>query len=252
MLPVNRNAKEEFYRDVPERMKILALDTSTRAGSVAITDDDAVLAESVLNIDVTHSETLLSSLKNMLDETKLGMNDIDLLALTLGPGSFTGIRIGVSTVKGFALALGKPIAGVSTLETLASNFPYASCRITPILDARKGEVYSAHFRWEGNALARLTGDRALPPEALLEEINETTLFVGDGLGRYGEMIRERLGELAVTAPSTHGFIRSSVVAALAHRQFEKGETLDPASLAPIYLRKSEAEINREKQLSKNR
>jgi len=232
-------------------VKILAIDTSTKSGSVAITEDDCILAETLLNIDATHSETLLPSLKDILVETGIGMEEIDLFALTLGPGSFTGVRIGVSTVKGFAFALGRPVVGVSTLEALALNFPHSACTITPILDARRGEVYTARFRRDGGLLERLSEDSAMAPEKLLEEVGERTLFVGDGLQRYGGMIKERLGGLAEFAAPSENFIRASNVAMLCRKRFEEGDTLDPAVFTPRYLRKSEAEINRKKGLLKN-
>ena len=232
-------------------MKILALDTATKVGSVAIMEDDNVLAESTLNADITHSETLLPSINDMLKETALSMTDMDLFALTLGPGSFTGIRIGVSTIKGFAFALNRPVVGVSTLEALAYNFSSSPLKITPILDARRGEVYTATFRWEGDRMLRLSEDRAVPPEKMLEEIDEETLFAGDGLEKYGDMIKSRLGTLANEATKPQGLIRASSIATLGLERYEKGETLDIATLTPLYLRKSEAEIKREKGLLKN-
>lgn len=232
-------------------MKILAIDTSTKSGSVALTDDDNIIAERMLNREVTHSETLLPAINNIFEESGLASCDIDLFALTLGPGSFTGIRIGVSTIKGFAFALDKPVVGVSTLEALARNFPLVEEEITPLLDARRGEFYSADFKWENGELERLSEDSALSPEAILEKERGKTLFVGDGLIKMAESLEASLGEKAVFAQDNDSYIKGSVVASMALSKFHKGEILDAASFTPLYLRRSEAEINREKVLLKN-
>ncbi len=229
-------------------MKILALDTATKSGSVAITEDETVLAESFLNLDVTHSETLLPALRDLLDKTGLAMRSINLFAVTLGPGSFTGVRIGVSTVKGFAFAMEKPVVGVSTLEAVAMNFSHTPHVINPILDARRGEVYTAAFQWEGDRLKRCSEDRAISPEELIEKIGSKTLFAGDGLIKYGDLIKEWLGNLAEFAAPEEGLIRASVIAKLGLKAFERGETLPLESFTPEYLRKSEAEVQREKRL----
>ena len=232
-------------------LKILAIDTSTKTGSVALTDDDRIIAETLLNIEVTHSETLLPAIENLFRKSGTSLGEIELLALTLGPGSFTGIRIGVSTMKGFAFALGKPVAGVSTLEAMAYNFPLARPEITPLLDARRGEIYSADFKWHKGGLERLSEDRALSPETILTRKRGKTIFVGDGLVRIGDRLKSSLGEKALFAPPSKSCIRGSIIADLALKKYDKGEILDPAAFTPAYLRRSEAEINREKRLLKS-
>jgi len=230
------------------RLKILAIDTSTDTGSIAITDDEDILAESIFNVGRTHSETLIPSFQEMLEKTQLDIKDLDLLALTLGPGSFTGVRIGVSTIKGFALALEKPVAGVSTLEALASNFPFSSLPIVPLFDARRGEIYSAMFKWEGGLLKRLSEDGAVSPEDAIKEIKTKTIFVGEGLVKYGQMIKDTLGDNAVFAPRATWYVRASNVAALGLKSYKAGGGLDLATFTPSYRRKSEAEIQMEKGL----
>ena len=232
-------------------MKILAIDTSTKAGSVAITDDEEIIAERCLNADITHSETLLPAIKNIFDESGVSSSNIDLLALTLGPGSFTGIRIGVSTIKGFAFALDKPVVGVSTLEAMARNFPQVEEEITPLVDARRGEFYTADFKWSCGELKRLSEDSALPPEAILNKERGKTFFVGDGLIKMAESLKSSLGEKAIFSPDNDSYIKGSIVAKMALKKFHEGEILDAASFTPLYLRRSEAEINREKGLLKN-
>lgn len=231
-------------------MKILAIDTSTKSGSIALSEDDKILGETYLNINITHSETLLFSLQHLLGQCGISMDDIDLFALTIGPGSFTGVRIGVSTVKGFALASGKPVVGISTLEAMAWNFPYAYVPVVPFLDARRGEVYSASFAWHKGALKRLHDDRTEAPEEVLNSIKGEAILVGDGVEKYKELVNEKLGSRALKAPSSHASIRASIIALLAYDKYLAGEVLDLNSFIPIYLRKSEAEINREKELLK--
>jgi len=229
-------------------MKILAIDTATKTGSVAITDGDAILSERLLNVETTHSENLLPAIDQMTSETGLALDEIDLIAVTLGPGSFTGIRIGVGSVKGLALALDRPVAGVSTLEAMAANFPYSRHRIKPVMDARKGEVYTADFIWECGKLKRLSEDRVEPPGKMLEGICEDTIFVGDGLIKYGELIKDEAGDTAFFADNFSSYIRASNVARLGQKMFEESGGLDLAGFTPVYLRRSEAEVNREKGL----
>lgn len=229
-------------------MNILAIDTSTKAGSLALTCNGRIISETMLNVEVTHSETLLPTIKNMLKDAAISLGDIGLFALTLGPGSFTGIRIGVSTIKGFAFALEKPIAGVSTIEAMAHNFADSPLTITPVLDARRGEFYTADFRWNNFVLERLSEDRAVSPETFTNTNRDKTIFVGDGLSKLGTHLKERFGDMAILAPLSDSCLRGSVIASLALKKYDKGETLDPASFTPTYLRRSEAEINREKGL----
>jgi len=229
-------------------LRILAIDTSTKTGSLALLEGENLLAETFLNINITHSETLLLSLQDMLANCGISMEEIDLFALTVGPGSFTGIRIGVSTVKGFALALGKPVVGISTLEAMAWNFPFSSVQVVPFLDARRGEVYSARFAWSDGGFARLEEDCARSPEEVLHTIGGDAILVGDGTDKYNKLIYNRLGTRGLMAPSSHAYVRASIIAILGHEKYLKGEILNLDSFVPLYLRKSEAEVNREKAL----
>ncbi|MDH3974060.1 MAG: tRNA (adenosine(37)-N6)-threonylcarbamoyltransferase complex dimerization subunit type 1 TsaB [Deltaproteobacteria bacterium] len=231
-------------------MKILAIDTSTKSGSIALSQGSELLAETFLNINVTHSETLLLSLRDMLRQCSMSMDDIELFALTIGPGSFTGVRIGVSTVKGFALSTKKPVVGVSTLEAMAWNFPFSAFPVVPFLDARRGEVYSAPFTWNKGSFERLAQDSARAPEEVLDSIDGEAILVGDGVEKYSELIQNKLGSRALMAPSSHASVRASIIASLACEKYLKGDLLDLNSFVPLYLRKSEAEINREKGLLK--
>ena len=129
-------------------MKILAIDTSTMLGGIAIMDDLTLIAETRLNVKSTHSERLMTEIEHCLKQSSLKISDIDVFAVAIGPGSFTGLRIGLSAVKGLSYATGKPIVSVPTLDALALNFPYSRYPVCTMLDARKKEVYAALFKWE--------------------------------------------------------------------------------------------------------
>jgi tRNA threonylcarbamoyladenosine biosynthesis protein TsaB len=225
-------------------MKVLGIDTSTSCGCVGLIDDERVISEYLLDIPVTHSERLLGAVELVLREAGCAIGDLDGWTISLGPGSFTGLRIGVSTVKGLAFATRKPVAGVSTLDVLAlqiSPTPYLIC---PILDARKSEVYTAFYRYEGgNFPKRQSVYQAIGPEDLIKKIKEKTIFVGDGVKTYGDYLRDALPSLATFPPFQLHVPHGSLVAKLGLELLRKGEVLDLSSFTPIYVRSSEAEIN---------
>lgn len=224
-------------------MKVLGIDTSTSCGSVGLIDDESIISEYLLNIPVTHSERLLGAIELILKEARFAIGDLDGWALSLGPGSFTGLRIGVSTVKGLAFATQKPVAGVSTLDVLAHQISPTPYLICPILDARKGEVYTAFYRYEeGNDLKRQSAYQAIKPEELIKKIQERTIFIGDGVRTYGEYLRNSLASLAISPPPPLNLPHGSVVAKLGLEILRKGECLDLATFTPLYVRPSEAEM----------
>jgi tRNA threonylcarbamoyladenosine biosynthesis protein TsaB len=226
-------------------MKILGIDTSTSCGSLGLIEDDEVVAEYALFREETHSARLVPAIQALLKEAQLDLHKIDGMAVSLGPGSFTGLRVGLSTIKGLALAAEKPVAGVPTLDALASNLPFTPYMICPILDARKGEVYTALYKdGVGGQVERLTPYQVLPPDGLLEQLPpQETIFLGYGVEVYRELIEERLGEKALFAPPHLRFLRGTTVAELGLQRFMHGEGDDIASLTPIYVRPSDAEIN---------
>jgi tRNA threonylcarbamoyladenosine biosynthesis protein TsaB len=224
-------------------MRILGVDTSTPCGSVGLIDDEWVISEYLLNTPVTHSERLLRSIELVLREAHCTIGDLDGWAISLGPGSFTGLRIGVSTVKGLAFATRKPVAGVSTLDILASQISPTPYLICPILDARKKEVYTAFYRYEeGNFLKRLSPYQAVGPEDFIKRIEERTIFIGDAVKTYGDYLRDSLPSLAIFPPSPLHLPLGSIVAKLGSELLRKGECLDFSSFTPIYVRPSEAEM----------
>lgn len=224
-------------------MKVLGIDTSTPCGSIGLMDGKSVISEYLLNISVTHSERLLGAIDLVLRKAGCALDDLDGFAISLGPGSFTGVRIGVSTVKGLAYAVQKPVAGVSTLDVLASQVSPTPYLICPIIDARKGEVYSAFYRYEElDRLKRLSEFQAIRPGVLSRMLNERTIFLGDGVMAYGDDLRNWLKAFAIFSPPTLHIPHGSAVAGLGVELLLRGEVLDLATFTPLYLRRSDAEI----------
>ncbi len=223
-------------------MKVLGIDTSTSCGSVGLIDNGEVVFDYLLNIPVTHSERLLGAIELVLRDARCPIDDLDGWAIALGPGSFTGLRIGVSTVKGLAFATGKPVAGVSTLDVLASQIVPTPFLICPILDARKKEVYTAFYRYEKCLLKRQSDDQAIRPEDLVGRIKEQTIFLGDGARTYKGFLIDSLSSLALFPSAPLHLSHGSMVAKLGSELLQRGEGLDLSTFAPIYVRPSEAEM----------
>jgi len=224
-------------------MRILAVDTATTSCSVAIVDKTSLLSEFTIDREETHSKHLMDMIKAVLRMAGLNFSDLDGFAVTRGPGSFTGLRIGLSTIKGLAVASEKPVVGVSSLEALALQVSYSRDLICPILDARKGEVYFSRYRFLKGHLKKQTKERVAPPDKAVDDLNEPCLFVGNGALFYKEMILEKMGELASIAPMIQNTIRASTMAYLSMAKFEKNDTDDIEKILPCYIRKSDAELN---------
>ncbi|MHB8149316.1 MAG: tRNA (adenosine(37)-N6)-threonylcarbamoyltransferase complex dimerization subunit type 1 TsaB [Desulfobulbia bacterium] len=222
---------------------ILALETATTCGSLALVAEDRCLAEYSLNTSITHSRRLLSGIDWLLAQCELSWPQIGAIAVGLGPGSFTGLRIALSTAKGLCMATGKPLLGVGTLDGLAGQFPYSSLPICPVVDARKNEIYTALYRCNAQGLPeKTTGPMVIKPERLQEFITTPTLLVGDGLPLYGRMLKELLGESALLAPQEICFARAAAIGSLAWGLYRQGSFLNPATAVPIYVRASDAEL----------
>ncbi len=231
-------------------MWILAFDTSTAAGTVALTKGEALVATRTFVSGRSHAERLLPAILDLLGEAGVALDDLDAIAVAAGPGSFTGLRIGLATAKGLARSAGKPLHAVSTLEAMAWNLSPVRGLLCPLLDARKKEVYAALFRGEGSGrLRRLTSDGVLSVEMVLEHLErfapEPILFFGEGERRYAERLREQLGERFQEAPIHHGACTGYAIAMLALAAIEAGASpLSPEALTPRYLRPPEAEVKR--------
>lgn len=228
-------------------MKILAIDTSTMLGGVAIMDDERLIAESRLNVKSTHSERLMTEIAHCLKLADFSISDIDVFAVAIGPGSFTGLRIGLSTAKGFAYAAGKPIVAVHTMEALAWNFPCSEYPVCTLLDARKKEVYGAVFKWKENGFACLIKETVLNPDNFFRYLSSLAdyskiIFTGEGAELYRKNILEHFSGKAVFASPDKMVPSPSNVAALGLKKALNKEFSEPVSLTPLYIRKSEAEI----------
>jgi tRNA threonylcarbamoyladenosine biosynthesis protein TsaB len=243
-------------------MKILAIDTSTMLGGIAITDDSlGLIAEVRLNVKSTHSERLMTEIDHILTQAGLTLSDMDVFAVAIGPGSFTGLRIGLSTVKGLSYATGKPIVSVPTLEALAWNFPYCNYPVCTMLDARKKEVYAALFLWDNNGFIRLIDEVAINVLEFLKRFDENNppspplskgglgglshkrvIFTGEGALLYRDKIIEGMGGKAILAPHEKMIPSPANVASLGIKKAQEGKFSEPISLVPFYIRRSEAEI----------
>jgi tRNA threonylcarbamoyladenosine biosynthesis protein TsaB len=224
-------------------MLTLAVECATKSVGLAILDEGDVLAELYLCPGRHHAEVLLPALDKLSLMAGLEPGSMDLLACTVGPGSFTGLRIGVSTIKGLALATGKPVVGVSTLEALAVNAMPSPMLICPMLDARKDQVYAGVYRMGPDDLPIAERpDRVTHVAEFLQELGqEQIVFLGDGALRHERLIRETVKGPAILCGSGQRRIMASAVGLIALRRYRSGILMDPLTLAPQYLRVSEAE-----------
>ena len=224
-------------------MKVLSIDTSTMLGGVAVIDrHSGLVAETRLNVKTTHSERLMTVIDRVLAGSELSLSDIDVFAVAIGPGSFTGLRICLSTIKGLSYATGKPVVTVPTLEALAWNFPYSRYPVCSLLDARKGEVYAAVFKWERGGFERMIDDTSVKPGDLLRQLEGEIIFAGEGVSIYRDKILEVMQGRALIATPEKMVPSPANVAMLGLAKALKGEYTDPADAVPIYIRKSEAEV----------
>lgn len=237
-------------------MRILAIDSSAISASAAVLEDDRLLGEFFINTRQTHSQTLMPMVESVLKCTNVPLNSIDLFAVSAGPGSFTGVRIGVACVKGMAMPEKKPCAGVSTLEAIAYNLAHLDAVVCAVMDARCGQVYNAVFSSNGGNLQRITEDRAISIEDLTKECKsigekytKPLFLVGDG----AKLCYNTSGfhELNAVLPPEHLlYQRAFGVAKSAAALYTRGKTVTPAALAPIYLRLPQAERELKKHQNK--
>jgi len=221
---------------------LLTIDTSTATGSVAVSRGEVLLGEILLNVANTHTDRLLLTLRQLLADVGLQLADVEAFGVVLGPGSFTGVRVGVATVKGLALATSKPVVGVSSLQALAVQFPFSRLPLCALLDARKKEVYAGLYQWQGGRPVALRPETVIDPDLLLESLDGEILFVGDGSVAYRTLIARRLGPRAHFAPWPLHAPRAAGAAFLALDALRAGEGIGLEQLVPRYIRLSEAEI----------
>ncbi|MBQ1187851.1 MAG: tRNA (adenosine(37)-N6)-threonylcarbamoyltransferase complex dimerization subunit type 1 TsaB [Peptococcaceae bacterium] len=226
-------------------MIILSIDSSTPVAGIAVSDGMQLLGEITLNTKNTHSEKLMPLVKHLLDELALSVNDLDAIAVTQGPGSFTGLRIGMATAKGLAQGAGKKLIAVPTLDCLAQNLLHYPGIICPIMNAQKKQVYTAIYRSGRDKLERLSDYQAIAVEQLaaqLKELKEDIWFVGDGVAAFADMFQELLGDACRFADGHNILPRAGALAMLAAERASEERFDDLYQAELIYIRKSEAEV----------
>ncbi len=220
-------------------MLIIGLDTTSQSGSVSLINEDKVLGECLFNVGPRHSENVVSSLDWLIKTLNIQKKDIEAVAVSVGPGSFTSVRVGVTIAKSLAYSMKIKIVGVSSLEVLAMNIPLTDKHICALLDAKRDEVYSAVFKYSGGALTAIRGEKAEPVGDLLKDINEATVFVGDGSVIYKEELSGNVNSFFVS--DSFNIVRSSNCALLGSIKLRSGNAGDVMGLVPNYLRNTDVE-----------
>lgn len=232
-------------------MKILSIESSTSSASCAILEEDKLLGEVNLNGKKQHSVILMHLIDNLLKDLKLSLDDIDAFAVSSGPGSFTGLRIGMATAKGLASATNKPFIGVSSLDALAFNLAYTDGIVCPIIDALRDNVYTALYSFKNGKLERLTDYMAIHIDDLISTIKngiyDSVSFIGDAIPKFKEKLSSSF-EKVNFAPNNVNLARASSLGELGLSRIKEGLADDPLTFAPIYLRKSQAEREYEEKI----
>jgi len=230
-------------------LKILGIDTSGGALSAALLDGGRLRAEYLVNHGLTHSQRLMPLVDTLLRDAGVSLAEIDAFAAAKGPGSFTGLRIGVASVKALGFAENKPVVGVNTLEALCYNLPGADGLVCPMLDARNKQVFTAVYRWADGVPETLLPPQAVTVETLcgiLKDYHEPIWLLGDGADEYGETLCGALGGMVQIAPPGLRLPRASSVVWAAKRALDAGQNADGKLLKPEYIRKSQAEQEKER------
>lgn len=231
-------------------MKVLSLDTSTESATCAILDDDKLLGEITFNYKKQHSVVLMSMVDTLISNLKLSIDSLDGFVVSKGPGSFTGLRIGVSAIKGLSQGTKKPFVGVSSLDALAYNLAYTGGIICPILDALRDNVYTALYKFEGDSLNIISDHMIISIDKLIEILNEyeeMVCFVGDAIPKFKEKLTSKIKN-AKFAPTHLNLTRASSLGELGLKLLKDDKHDDLYTFAPIYLRKSQAEREYEEKL----
>lgn len=228
-------------------MNILAIDTSSLNATCALLCGGSLAGEFTICNKKTHSQMIMPMINDVLEKAAIKTEDIDVFAPCIGPGSFTGLRIGIAAAKALCQARNKKIIGISSLDAIAQNFFMSDKIVCPIMDARRGDVYNALYK-NGE---KIVSERAVSLDDLLCELNGTkTVFAGDGIFAYKEKIVDKMGDNAYFAPPMHALSRASSVAYLASKRTEKGEFDDYHTILPVYLRTCQAEREYNERMNK--
>ena len=232
-------------------MILMGIDSSTPQSSVALVKDGQVIEQAQVDPDSVSNQVLVL-IDRILVNSRTKLNDLDGFCLTVGPGSFTGLRIGASILKGLLLATSKPFVKIDTLESIALMAMPINKKICTILDAKKKELYTAYFQSTTEIPERLSPDRALTPNQLCQEIKEPTVFIGNGLDSYGDFLASELKENFLSKPDNHLYTVAACAARIAEKRFESEKTNNLDSLRIKYVRKPEAEIKLNEKESANK
>lgn len=228
-------------------MKILAIESASLTASCAVSEDFSLLGEFTLNHKKTHSEKLMPLIEELLDELNIKITDIDVIAVSEGPGSYTGLRIGAAIAKSISFAANIPIAGVPTMMSLAGNVYDSERLVVPIMDAKAGRIYTGIYKWEGEILNCVKEQFPCNIEELMDILNEydePVVFNGDGSENYRKIIEDKLNRKAYFAPAKFNYLNAATLAFIGCMTSQKGETVDASKFKPQYLRLSQAERNK--------
>lgn len=227
-------------------MIVLGIDTSCETGSVAIIEGNRLLGETIFNSGAKHSRNLVSSIDNILKLIDVDKKNIGAISVSVGPGSYTSLRIGITTAKAISYALKIPVIAVPTLEVIAFNLKLSQINVCVAIDAKKNELYAAYFKSEGNNLRRISEDFITTAEKLCENIKEKTLFLGNGINLYKYIFEYKLKGLAFFADQYLNIPRASVCAMLGMEKFSSYDNsnnkVEMNNISPLYLRKTDAEF----------
>ena len=224
-------------------MPLLAIETSTQQLGVAVMDGERLVSSYALLAENPHAVELPDAVKRVLKAARTTLEQVDAIAVDIGPGSFTGLRIGLAFVKALAFPAKKTVVGVPSLDVLAANLPFCSRLVCPLLDAKRNNVYGALYRAEEGSLKRQTDYLLGPVETILSQIKEPTIFLGDGCALYRDRILERAGSEAGFAAQELWLPRAETLARLGFERLRKGQRDEAASLVPLYLYPQDASVN---------
>ncbi|MFH1857302.1 MAG: tRNA (adenosine(37)-N6)-threonylcarbamoyltransferase complex dimerization subunit type 1 TsaB [Candidatus Omnitrophota bacterium] len=216
-------------------MKWIAMDTSTEYLSLGISEGEEVLYAQTVFLERKHSTELLPFLEKALEQVNFSIEETGGFIVGLGPGSFTGLRVGVSMVKAMASSLGKPLVGIPTLDCLAFAVPENAASIAVLVDAKRNQIYAARYEKKNTHLRKITKERVMLPESFLKSLKGETLFLGDGAVLYRDLIQKRMGPKARFAEPAYNIPNPEALIALGRAHFEEGKLENPKTLVPLYL-----------------
>jgi len=218
-------------------MKVVGIETSGFIGNIAVCDGNTVVGKKMYGKNLSHDKEIVSSLESIFNEIKWDPNDIDLIAVSIGPGSYTGLRIGVTCAKTLAYGLGKPVIGIPTLDVLAENVKDHNAKtICPVIDAKRKSVYACIYDRNNK---RITDFLIISPDSLIDILPDSALIFGDGIAPYKQIFAQK--EFIILSDEKPGIADAANVARLGLERYERGMRCEINSLVPLYLRKSEAE-----------